>query len=430
MPQIYFPLFRVAKENLVAVCLAIGIGFATLARGQSVGDVLPPAPAGGMDIHHINTAEGNAGFFILPDGTTMLVDCGDGSDIKRPPKYKAPRRPDESRTPGEWVARYIKKFHPDGEKGAVDYLVISHFHSDHMGGIPDLGQHLRLGKILDRAWPDYGEPRPFTGDLAQRYRAALEEQVKKHGATVERFKVGAADQIVLRRAPLRYPDFEVRNLVANAEAWTGQGTEVRSRYPAGEKPDENACSMAMRVRFGRFDYFTGGDLPGGVGEVLEPASGKTPARLRAPVWRDVESAVAWVTGPVDALLLNHHGNSDSSNAFFLSVLQPRICISNIWATPQIDVEAIARLKSEDLYPGPRDIFATNGLWDGRREHLLERYRGEVGPRHIAELEKLTATQGHIVIRVAPGGKTYTVFVLDDSAESFRILSIHGAYESR
>jgi hypothetical protein len=33
----------------------------------------------------------------------------------------------------------------------------------------------------------------------------------------------------------------------------------------------------------------------------------------------MESAIAWVTGPVDVAVLNHHGNSDGSNAFFLSV---------------------------------------------------------------------------------------------------------------
>jgi len=397
---------------------------------QSVGDVLPPWSAGGLDIHHINTGEGNAAFLVLPDGTTMLIDCGYGYDLKRPPKYKAPRRPDESRTPGEWVARYIQKFHPDGVQGVLDYLVISHFHGDHMGGVPVLTQQIPIRQVLDRGWPDYEAPPRFTGELADQYRVALKNEIEQHGAKAERFKAGVADQIVLRRAPERFPSFEVRNLAVNGEVWTGEGTKTRSRIPGGETADENACSAALRIRYGRFTYFSGGDLPGSAEEQLVPGATGTAPRTRSPAWRDIESAVAWVTGPVDVLLLDHHGNFDGSNAFFLSVLQPRVDIANVWASRQVDKEALGRLQSEDLYPGPRDIFTTNGMWDGRKEHLI-RLLGEEGARlHIAALEALTATQGHIVVRVAPGGASYMVYVLDDSAESFRIRSVHGKYDPR
>jgi hypothetical protein len=394
---------------------------------QTVGDVLPARPDGAMDLHHINTGEGNAAFCVLPDGTTLLIDCGFGYDLKRPAFYKAPRRPDESRTPGEWVGRYIQHFHPDGEKGALDYLVVSHFHSDHMGGVPELAQRIAIGHILDRGWPDYQQPPAFTGEPAEKYRAALQVEVEKNGAKVERFLPGRADQIVLRREPAKYPNFEVRNLAANGVLWTGQGTETRSRIPAGATPEENTCSVVLRLRYGRFRYYSGGDLTGTVNDQLVPGTTAAPAQLRAPVWRDMESALAWVTGPVDVLLLDHHGNSDGSNSFFLSVLQPRVAISNVWASRQVDVETLGRLQSEETYPGPRDLFTTNGMWPGRKEHLIKIYGEQGALRHIADLERLAATQGHIVVRVAPGGESFTVFVLDDSAETFRIKSIHGPY---
>ena len=38
---------------------------------------------GTMDIHHISTGRGPAIFFILPDGTRMLVDAGDLGDTSR-----------------------------------------------------------------------------------------------------------------------------------------------------------------------------------------------------------------------------------------------------------------------------------------------------------------------------------------------------------
>ncbi len=399
------------------------------AYAQKAGELLPPRADGGIDIHHINTGEGAAAYFILPDGTTMMVDCGDGGDIKRPPQYKAPRLPDESRPPAEWVARYIEKFRPAGD-AALDYLVISHFHSDHMGGVPDLARLMPLRKILDRGWPDYGKPSSFTGGFADKYKAALKDQMERHQAVVERFKPGANDQIVLRRDPAKHANFEVRQLMANAEVWTGQGTKARSRFPATDEPNENACSTGFRLRYGPFDYYTGGDIPG---VLTAEASLKTPLSAgRGPVkeWRDMESPVAWVTGPVDVAMLNHHGGSDTTNAFFLSVVKPRVVLAQIWATPQISPAVLQRLLSEDIYPGPRDIFTTNGLWPGRREHLVATYGEESALRHVAGLEKLTATQGHLVVRVAPGGASYQMIVLEDSDESFRIKSVHGPYESR
>ena len=32
---------------------------------------------GELDIHHIYTGRGESSFFILPDGTTLLIDAGD-----------------------------------------------------------------------------------------------------------------------------------------------------------------------------------------------------------------------------------------------------------------------------------------------------------------------------------------------------------------
>jgi hypothetical protein len=46
------------------------------------------------------------------------------------------------------------------------------------------------------------------------------------------------------------------------------------------------------------------------------------------------------------------------------------------------------------------------------------------------MDRLKALEGHIVVRVAPGGDVYKVFVLDNAVESYRIKSVHGPYESR
>jgi hypothetical protein len=149
----------------------------------------------------------------------------------------------------------------------------------------------------------------------------------------------------------------------------------------------------------------------------------------APVWRDMESALAWVVGPVDVCVLNHHGYKDTTNAFFLSVLRPRVHIVPVYAASHPDVEVMRRLLSEQVYRGPRDIFLTNGMWEGRRPNMVELF-GEADTSWLVErLAKVAASQGHIVVRVNPGGETYRVVVLDDRDERRSVLSIHGPYQA-
>ena len=70
-----------------------------------------------------------------------------------------------------------------------------------------------------------------------------------------------------------------------------------------------------------------------------------------------------------------------------------------------------------MLPAPRDIFATSMLEATRV--VLE-----------ASLNAFKSLQGHVVVRVDPGGDTYRVFVLDDDTESFNVKAAYGPYQSR
>lgn len=409
---------RIACAQIAAILLA-GV-LSSQMQAQTVGEVWPAWSAGMLDIHQINTGKGNAAFFILPDGTTLLVDAGALEAATE--RHVAPR-PDGSRSPGEWIARYIRHLHPRGEDGNLDFALLTHFHSDHMGsvtsespraasgqyrlaGITEVGTRLAIKVLLDRGWPDYSFPEPLTGEMMDNYRAFLKWATTHRGLRVERFKPGLNRQIALGYAPERYPDFEIRNVVANGEVWTGVGQNTRHVFPDLEGvpredyPPENPCSIGFRLSYGDFDYFSGGDIVG------FPSPG-------GPAWHDVETPVAQAVGPVEVSLLNHHGFIDSQNEFFVSSLRPRVWILPVWDSAHPTPSAYSRIRSNRLYPGPRDIFATN-------MHPANRI---VTPG----LDRLASDQGHIVVRVAPGGGSFQVVVLDDSAETFRVKSIHGPY---
>ncbi len=410
------------KTTARAAAAALALLLAGGAQAQTVGEVVPGWTPGTLDIHRISTGKGDAVFSIFPDGTAMLLDPG--ATGRQGPRVTA-QRPDASRTPGEWVVRYIRRMFPGGAKPVLDYALLTHFHGDHMGdlmpdskraasgkyllsGITEVGDAIPIRKLIDRNWPSYDYPAPLGSKMMENYRAFLAAQAEANGMKVERFQPGRRDQIVLLREPARYPEFEIRNIGANGEIWTGTGTATRRHFPPVEvtppadRPHENMCSISMRLSYGKFDYYAGGDIPG------VPDEG-------SPVWHDVETPVAKAVGPVDVAVLNHHGYIDSTNAFFVAALRPRVFVFSVWSPGQPGPRVWRRLLSQRLYPGPRDIFATNMT--------------EANKTVIADMSRLKSEHGHILVRVEPGGARYRVIILDDSAETYKVTAVHGPYES-
>jgi hypothetical protein len=393
------------------------------AGAQSVGEPLPAWSPGVLDIHQISTGRGNAALLVFPDGTSLLVDAGDGNP--EPPRG-ANRVPDGSRSAGEWIARYARRTLSHQTDPVIDYGLVTHFHGDHMGGLgpatpaemsgeyqlsgfTDVASHTPIRTMLDRGWPDYAYPRPLDNPMMENYRAFLEVEGARRGMTVERVEPGRVDQIVLRHEPERYGNFTVRNVAANGEVWTGAGDGTRHHFPAladtppEDWPSENQCSIAIRVSYGAFDFYTGGDMPG------QPAPG-------LPAWQNVERAVAEAVGPVDVAVANHHGIGDATTTFFVQSLEPRVWIVPSRMAGHPDRFVFARMSSTRLYDGPRDIFSVTTQ--------------EATRQVVVQLRELDSEQGHIVVRVESGGARYRIIILDDSDEKATVKAIHGPYAAR
>lgn len=394
------------------------------ALGEDVmGDRLTAWQPGTLDIHQISTGRGNAGLYIFPDGTTMLVDAG---ELPVKTKDHTPDRPDGSRIAGERIVRYICRALAHDAQPALDYLLLTHFHDDHMGGpssaspvascgaykltgVTQVLESLPVKKLLDRGWPDYSYPQPLEDEATRNYRDCVAWQVEHKGLLVERFVPGRDDQVVLCRDASAYPDFEFRNVAANGEVWTGEGVATQSCFPPLETvdrsrwPHENLLSTAFRLRYGQFEFFNGGDIPGTV-----PAG--------YPAWYDIETPIAKVVGAVDAAILDHHGYLDAQNDFLVATLRPQVWTISVWDAHHPTDVVWRRLQSTQLYPGPRDVFATD-LHPANRQA-------------IEGIDKLASQAGHIVLRVGPGGDSFRVVIVDDTSESHSVTQVFGPYTSR
>ena len=225
---------------------------------------------------------------------------------------------------------------------------------------------------------------------------------------VEAASVGSESQIADRGDAAGR--VRVRIVAANDQVWTGKGDAVKRRFPpldsiadAADRPTENMCSVALRLSYGAFDYFTGGDMPG------YPVPG-------GPAWHDLESDVARAIGRTDARQVGHHGSSEVENPFFLATLRSRVIVLPAWSPTHPSADVLKRLLSRRVYPDPRDVFVVQ---------FRDVTKASIGGR----ASQVASDNGHVVIRVDPGGARYRVFVLDNAAESRAITSVHGPYAS-
>jgi beta-lactamase superfamily II metal-dependent hydrolase len=399
--------------------------------------VFPDWQPGWMDIHHISTGRGNATYMVFPDGTTLLFDAGEISETH--PRTQSARnsgqKPDVTKKAHEWIVEYINRNAPLHKKREIDYCIISHFHDDHFGewdttlkssnygdykltGITGIAEFINIKKFLDRGhlFPIDLSASEFQnlyqGDeyhLVQtlnNYFSFLKVQ-QSRGSIYDTIVVGADDQITLQRQPEKYPNWRIVNVCAGGKIATGfSNRESFSLFHSGQYVGENPLSIGLKISYGDFDYFTGGDMAG-------------INALGLPDENSIEAHVAPVIGPVDIATLNHHGNRDAASPSFVRTLRPRVWIQQTWSSDHPGQDVLRRITSTNLYPGPRDIFATD---------LLKSNATVLGDTYVNKI--YSSKSGHVVVRVYEHGKQYSVYVLNDAVNRNEVTKIVGPLTSR
>ena len=214
----------------------------------------------------------------------------------------------------------------------LDYVVISHFHVDHIGyvgygGLYYLANDLGyiIGETLVR---DYINN---VGTTSQTYnnwvtyldsaegQAALNPRTAVLGETLDLGGGVVAKITSVDTRTASCPDGwgSRADLFCGGEyVWPSEVLgDHRGEVP---EPDENGYSISFVLSLGDFDMFIGGDL---TGETADSGYGAK--------YHDVETYLAPDIGEVDILRVNHHGSDHSTNAAFVSTLQPQVAVISV-----------------------------------------------------------------------------------------------------
>ena len=250
--------------------------------------------AGPLEIYFIDVEGGQSTLIVTPEKHSLLIDTGWASDGKG----FRPGDPDKARD-----ANRIVSATRDAGLSRIDYLLITHFHTDHVGGVSELAQLLPIGTFIY-----HGAPHPHAAATDSYTRDAFVSYSRLRSKSKQHIEPRPGDRLPLN-------DVEV-TVVSSAgatlsEALPGAGAANAAcpeyALPPAD-PDENPRSTGVLVRFGQFRFLDVGDLTG------EPLF-----NLVCP---------NNMVGKLDVYLVAHHGGADAAGPATFAALQPRVVVIN------------------------------------------------------------------------------------------------------
>ncbi len=405
-------------------------------RSAETGEAFPAWSEGCLDIHLVNSGNGECNFLILPDGTTLLVDAGE-----MPVKEKSvPRRPNPDIRPYKVYSNYISHFLPAG-KESIDWCIVSHFHIDHIGttscsealhpegghavtGLTAVYEDIRFDRLLDPGYPDYGEDATIPamhGDMVtspnRDWQKFVDWAVESKGMEAARFTVGT-EQVKLLNNREKYDDFRIFNFIGNTYAWAmDRNGEGYIKHTGAGDPDlyGNPSSTGFHLSYGDFDFISAGDLE------------KKPQNAMAYYYRD------FAESGLDVFKANHHLNVNSWGSRMREFFDPRVIVAHTTRKHQPDIPTLHYIMEGEL-PEGADPKRYKGDWSRKliweKDVFVTNVDESLKEAHPDDIASLSGYNGHIVVRVAPGGTEYNVYILDDSDFEYRVKSIHGPYKCK
>jgi len=306
---------------------------------------------GRLDVYFIDVEGGASTLIVTPAGESLLVDTGN------------PGTRDPNRIVAAAKTADIQK---------IDYLVITHYHTDHFGGASELAKLIPIGTLYDNA--DKNENRQNEKPT----QAYLDMKVDK------RIMINPGDMI-----PLKQADNAKAKLTVQCLAARKQFLDVKDAKPnpfadqARNKPidgSDNANSIVQLLTFGDFVFYDGGDVTWNIENQLVTPNNRV--------------------GTVDVYQVTHHGLSLSNSPALVKALEPTVAIMNNGTTKGCEPETFATLKA---------THSIKDIWQLHKNLRPDGTTNNTTPDLIANTDR--NCQGNFIkLSIAPDGTSYTISI--------------------
>jgi len=305
-------------SRMVVIVLQFALGLLLLSSPLS-------AEPKTLEIYWIDVEGGAATLIVTPAGESVLIDAG--QDLER----------DVSRI--HHLATQVAKLK------TIDHFVATHWHADHYGGAMMLSERIPIRHFYDRGKVPAELPEdPSFPTLMPRY---------------QRMTRGKAQALRPgRRLMLKQPsDKTALSLLCLASS----GEVIQARHSANplctdklavsKDESDNALSVVLKLEYGKFSFFDGGDLT----LAMEK-------RLVCP---------ADQIGGIDLMQIDHHGLDQSNHPVLIRSLRPRVVVVNNGPDKGAETRTMQTLKTvpgiEGIWQVHRNLKAgTDGNTDAKR----------------------------------------------------------------
>jgi competence protein ComEC len=258
---------------LIPVFALFALFAADSARAQGA------AGAGHLLIYSIDVEGGQSTLLVAPTGESLLVDTG---------------WPDNHGRDAERIQQAMQ----DAGIKRIDHLLITHYHADHVGGVPDLVARVEVGEFLD-----HGPNREDTSGTEAGYEAYL-KAIAGHSRRI----VHPGDTIPMEGLNVVVLTADGENVSAVPGIKPVPNPYCAEEHAWATDPTENARSSGILVVFGKFKFLDLGDLTGQKEVAL--------VCPRNPI------------GAVDLYLVTHHGMDLSNSRAIVDAIHPEVGIMN------------------------------------------------------------------------------------------------------
>ncbi|MGD0735213.1 MAG: MBL fold metallo-hydrolase [Terracidiphilus sp.] len=326
-PRLRHPqLQRLARTLLAVCCLAL----------LPLHSAHAQPPARHLLIYAIDVEGGQSTLIVSPSGASLLIDTGWPSID---PQSTDPIQQGlvKSGMPAQTArdATRIQAAMRDAGITRIDHLLITHFHVDHVGGVPELVKRVPIGEFIDHG------PNREDSDITRHDYAAYLKAIQ-----------GKPRRIVHPGDTINIPGLSAIVLTADGEhiAAVPGVRPTPNPYCAAEPhwdldTTENPRSAGVLITYGKFRFLDLGDL--------------TKAKEIPLVCPNN------LIGAIDLYLVNHHGFNLSNSKAFVDAIHPRVAIMDNGAHKAGSPEAWQTVHES---PGLEDLWMLHTAEDSDPAH--------------------------------------------------------------